>query len=332
MLGNNINGDVMKKLTILIILLYALLIVNSLTIKSIPTISENNINNKLDNDQKFIDILKEEMNKKYPSYAINEGINSSKSYELEETDLYVEMYSDFLQANLNVYIDCKELQDYNLGCKIDDNYQNKNIFNLDKNKKTIALTFDDGPSIYTDEIVNILGDNKANATFFVIGSKIDDSSVKSLQNLLKMGNEIGSHTYHHKILTRVKKNILDDEFYPVDEILKDKLRYQLKLVRPPYGIINNYIKNKYNYSYINWDIDTLDWQSRSAKKVYNKVIGQVNDGDIVLMHETYESSVKALELILPELYQEGFQVTTVSNLASLKGVNLTNNQVYHSFK
>ena len=332
MLGNNINGDVMKKTMMLVILLYALLIINSSPIKSIPTFKENNINSILDNNSKFNEILTRELNKKYPSYMISEGINSSKIYELEETDLYVEMYSDFLQANLNVYIDCKDLQEYNLGCKVDDNYQDKNIFSLDKNKKTIALTLDDGPSIYTDDVVNLLANNKANATFFVIGSKIDDTKIKSLQNLLKMGNEIGSHTYSHKILTRVKRSKLDDEFNRVDAMLKDKLNYQLKLVRPPYGIINNYIKNKYNYSYIGWDIDTLDWQSRSADKIYNKVIGHVKDGDIILMHETYISSVKALELILPELYQEGFQVTTVSQLASLRNIDLNNNEMYYYFK
>ena len=332
MLGNNSNGDVMKKTMMLVILLYALLIINSSLIKSIPTFKESSINNILDNNSKFNEILTKELNKKYPSYMISEGINSSKIYELEETDLYVEMYSDFLQANLNVYIDCKDLQEYNLGCKVDDNYQDKNIFSLDKNKKTIALTLDDGPSIYTDDVVNLLANNKANATFFVIGSKIDDTKIKSLQNLLKMGNEIGSHTYSHKILTRVKRSKLDDEFNRVDAMLKDKLNYQLKLVRPPYGIINNYIKNKYNYSYIGWDIDTLDWQSRSADKIYNKVIGHVKDGDIILMHETYISSVKALELILPELYQEGFQVTTVSQLASLRNIDLNNNEMYYYFK
>ena len=332
MLGNNSNGDVMKKTMMLVILLYALLIINSSLIKSIPTFKESSINNILDNNSKFNEILTRELNKKYPSYMISEGINSSKIYELEETDLYVEMYSDFLQANLNVYIDCKDLQEYNLGCKVDDNYQDKNIFSLDKNKKTIALTLDDGPSIYTDDVVNLLANNKANATFFVIGSKIDDTKIKSLQNLLKKGNEIGSHTYSHKILTRVKRSKLDDEFNRVDAMLKDKLNYQLKLVRPPYGIINNYIKNKYNYSYIGWDIDTLDWQSRSADKIYNKVIGHVKNGDIILMHETYLSSVKALELILPELYQEGFQVTTVSQLASLRNIDLNNNEMYYYFK
>lgn len=106
----------------------------------------------------------------------------------------------------------------------------------------------------------------------------------------------------------------------------------MKLVRPPYGIINNYIKEHYNYSYILWDIDTLDWSSRSAKRIYDKVIGHVKDGDIVLMHETYASSVKALENILPSLYQDGFQVTTVSNLAKLKGKTLEKNNVYHNIK
>lgn len=260
MIGNNSNGDFMKKIMILTIILYVLIIVNSFCNKVIPTFREVNINNS------------------------NSDISINK-------------------------LEC-----------------------LDRDKKTVALTFDDGPSSNTLTIVDLLTKNKANATFFILGSKIDDNNLKSLKYLLQNGNEIGSHTYSHKILTRVNKSRLDSEFNTVKDILKNKLNYDLKLVRPPYGILNNYIKNKYNYSYILWNIDTLDWQSRSAVKVYNKVINHISDGDIILMHETYISSVKALEKILPELTQEGFQVTTVSNLAELKGISLEDNQVYHSFK
>lgn len=163
-------------------------------------------------------------------------------------------------------------------------------------------------------------------------AKLDVNGLNDLKYTLKMGNEIGSHGYSHKILSRVKHNQLDDEFNRVDDIIKQNLNYDIKLVRPPYGIINDYIRNKYDYSYIIWDIDTLDWKVRSAKSVYNKVIGKVHDGDIILMHETYYSTYKALELILPELYQEGIQVTTISNLAKLKGINLQSKEIYYNFK
>lgn len=161
---------------------------------------------------------------------------------------------------------------------------------------------------------------------------MDDISVENLKYALKTGNEIGSHTYSHKILTQLKETNLPDEFNKVNNIIKNKLNYEIKLVRPPYGIINNQIKSQYNYSYIIWDIDTLDWKLRSANKIYNKVVGEVNDGDIVLMHETYYSTYKALERILPALYSSGFQVTTVSNLAKLKGIDLKPNTVYYNFK
>ena len=221
---------------------------------------------------------------------------------------------------------------YNLGCTIDNNYVNKNNFILDKDKKTVAITFDDGPSMNNKIIADILAKNKANATFFVLGNKMNKDNVESLKYLLKKGNELGSHSYNHKILTNLKKNFLNDDFILTKNKFKELLNYDLKLVRPPYGIINNNIISNYDYSYILWNVDTLDWSSRSVSSVYKKVIGKVHDGDIILMHETYWSSVNALDSILPSLYQDGFQVTTVSNLAKLKGKNLANNMVYYNFK
>lgn len=97
----------------------------------------DNINNLLDNSPEFIATLKMELSKKYPAFIVSESLNNYKSYQLDATDLYVEIYSNLLQSNINVYIDCKDLAMYNLGCKIDNNYINKNTFTLDKAKKQL---------------------------------------------------------------------------------------------------------------------------------------------------------------------------------------------------
>src|SRR5574344_2145196 len=175
----------------------------------------------LDNDPHFNNILEQEMLKKYPDFIVEDAIKTSKTYNVLDTDLYVEMYSNLLANYLGVYIDCKNLLNYNLGCQIDYNYQDKNIYTLDKNKKTVALTFDDGPGDYNREIVELLTKNKANATFFVLGNKINQDNKENLLYAIKMGNEIGSHTYSHKILTRLTKSSLDNEFNLSKEAIKN---------------------------------------------------------------------------------------------------------------
>jgi peptidoglycan/xylan/chitin deacetylase (PgdA/CDA1 family) len=297
----------------------------------IPTIAKDNIEDILNNSKYFKEVLKQELSKKYPNFIVDEVINQEKIYKLDSTDLEVTIYSHLLNDYIKVAIDCNYLLGLNIACISDGNKKDNN-FSLDPTKPTVALTFDDGPSKYTREVGDILNENKANATFFILANKITESNSLDLKYLLKMGNEIGTHTYSHKILTRLAKSKIDSEINGSKDIINKYLNYDVKLLRPPYGITNTYIKNNFNLSIILWDIDTLDWQSRSAKKVYQKIINHVQDGDIILMHETYASSVEALKMILPVLYQKGYQVTSVSNLAKLKNISLESNKIYHNFK
>ncbi|HJF40970.1 MAG TPA: polysaccharide deacetylase, partial [[Clostridium] spiroforme] len=87
-----------------------------------------------------------------------------------------------------------------------------------------------------------------------------------------------------------------------------------KVLRPTYGSVNDTIRKNTNLDIVLWNVDTLDWKIKDPKQIANRVIGKVEDGDIVLMHDTHKRTVEALKIILPELKKEGFQFVTVSEL------------------
>jgi peptidoglycan/xylan/chitin deacetylase (PgdA/CDA1 family) len=112
------------------------------------------------------------------------------------------------------------------------------------------------------------------------------------------------------------------------------LGHKTKLFRPPYGNANATVRSTIEYPLINWNVDTLDWKSRNADKVVAHIRSfQSCDGKIILMHSIYNSTVKATEIIVPELIAKGYQLVTVSELAYYKGFEtLSNGVIYREFK
>ena len=146
------------------------------------------------------------------------------------------------------------------------------------------------------------------------------------------GMEIGSHTYSHTNLKKLKANKLDEEVYKTNEVYNSITGENLKLLRPPYGSMNDKIKDSYPYSFILWSVDTLDWKYKDSDYLYDYVINNVSDGDIVLMHDIHQTTKIGVEKILPELYVRGYRVVSVSELARIKGIELTPNTKYRSLK
>ena len=85
-------------------------------------------------------------------------------------------------------------------------------------------------------------------------------------------------------------------------------------------------------SYILWSVDTLDWKYRSKDYIVNTVLNNISDGDIILFHDTYKSSIDAVEELLPLLYKKGYQIVSVSELAKLKNKDISLHQSYRNFK
>lgn len=204
-----------------------------------------------------------------------------------------------------------------------------------KEKKTlkyVALTFDDGPSSFTEEIIDLLQKYNYNATFFVLGNKLNLNYKDVLKKSIKNGNEIGAHGYSHRSFTKMRQATMEEEITKTKKYIKNLTGYESTLVRPPYGNITKTIKNYNLGPYILWNNDTLDWKLRDANKISSRLINSIEDKSIILMHDTYLTTFKALEIILPYLKENNYVVTTVSKIYELNGITLENNKSYRYIK
>ncbi len=198
--------------------------------------------------------------------------------------------------------------------------------------KYVALTFDDGPSSFTEEIIDLLQKYNYNATFFVLGNKLNLNYKDVLKKSIKNGNEIGVHGYSHRSFTKMRQATMEEEITKTKKYIKNLTGYESTLVRPPYGNITKTIKNYNLGPYILWNNDTLDWKLRDANKISSRLINSVEDKSIILMHDTYLTTFKALEIILPYLKENNYVVTTVSKIYELNGITLENNKSYRYIK
>lgn len=196
-----------------------------------------------------------------------------------------------------------------------DQVLNEPVKKIDPNQPMIALTFDDGPTKrHTPLILDALKEHNASATFFVLGSKAE-SEPELLQRMVIEGNEIGNHTFSHKQLTTLSKEKIEDEITHTQEsIFKVTNRYP-EIIRPPYGSRNDTVfQCAMDKKIVTWTIDTEDWRSKNAESVVKKVLDQVEDGSIILMHDMYATTAEAAVILIPELQERGYQLVTVSEL------------------
>lgn len=201
---------------------------------------------------------------------------------------------------------------------------------IDKNKKMVALTYDDGPSIYTPRVLKTLKENNAVATFFVVGNRVPTYS-DTVKKAHDMGCEIGNHTYEHKCLTRMSETEVRRQISRTNKNVKKVTGQTPVIMRPTGGATNANVKQWVGMPSIIWSIDTLDWKTRNADSTRRAVLNRVKDGDIVLMHDLYSATATASETIIPELVRRGYQLVTVSELAECRG-GMKETGAYYSFR
>jgi len=200
-----------------------------------------------------------------------------------------------------------------------------------KRTKAVALTFDDGPSKYTSQILDCLETHGAKATFFVVGGSVPKFS-KTLLRAHNLGMEIGNHTMSHANLKEISQSSVSSEIVGTSNNIEKVTGKCPTLVRPPYGSYNSSVMKTANMPFILWSIDTLDWKTRSTSKTVSAVLSNVKDGDIILMHDLYQSTADATDIIVPRLIEMGFDILTVSELAERKGKSLVSGKAYSSIK
>ena len=295
------------------------------------------LKNKSEDD--FDEIELKLLNEKYPKFIV-EGIKNSKTKRdvfIKDNSLVV-IYSN-VETNpacfdkLSLIINFNEINNLlNFSHDLDEEYKNESGYDYDPTKKYIAFTFDDGPNRNnTNDIVNYLNDNKMKATFFMVGNLMANNP-DIVKNVYDNNMEIGSHSWQHNNLRRQKIATIAEEMIKTDETYKNITGETITLMRPPYGAINNEVRDTFDYVYITWNVDTLDWKYKDPDRLYDYVTNNVNDGDIVLMHDLQDTTKVGIERILPELYVRGYRIVTVSELAKIKEKTLETKTIYRSMK
>ena len=190
-----------------------------------------------------------------------------------------------------------------------------------KKKKAVALTYDDGPSKFTNRILDCLERYGAKATFFVVGNSVY-AYPDALLRAHTLGMEIGNHTMTHPRLTSISSSEVLSQINKNANVVEKVTGTRPTLVRPPYGSYTQGVINTAGTPFILWSIDTLDWKTRNAQKTVDAVLSKVADGDIILMHDLYLPTAQATEIIVPRLIDMGFDIVSVSELAERKGITL----------
>lgn len=178
----------------------------------------------------------------------------------------------------------------------------------------VAITFDDGPQYKTTmQLLDGLKEREVVATFFLVGYKIEERKDVVIR-MQEDGHLIGNHTYSHISLDSVKLEKAIEEIDKTNKIIADITGVYPTYIRPPYGKWSGKIEEKISMTPVLWTVDPCDWNTTNVNKVVECVVKNTKNGDIILMHDIYESSVAAALEIVDRLKAQGYVFVTVDQL------------------
>lgn len=199
-------------------------------------------------------------------------------------------------------------------------------------EKIIALTFDDGPyTPVTTRILDALKPYDAHATFFVVGNRVNPYS-ESIIRAVNQNCEIANHTWNHTTLTRISGDAVAQQMNDCDNAVFNLAGVHTRVMRPVGGSYSGTVSANVGRPMIIWSVDTNDWKYRNAQHVIDEILNNARDGDIILMHDLYETTAEAVEYVVPKLIEKGFTLVTISELAEYKGIDLQAGEAYFSLR
>jgi len=195
----------------------------------------------------------------------------------------------------------------------------------EQNKRLVALTFDDGPSTYTTQVLDTLDKYNVKATFFMIGANVEKYP-DIARRIAADGHVIGNHTFTHPLLAPIETpELLHQEVNKTSTAIQRATGVWPQYFRPPHGWRSPWmmqtLKNE-NYTVVMWTVSPDDWQHISAETIEEKVVSKTHGGTIILLHDGLElkadaersQTVKALPSIIASLRARGYTFVTVPEL------------------
>lgn len=183
-----------------------------------------------------------------------------------------------------------------------------------KEKKKVALTFDDGPdSEYTPMLLDGLAERGVKATFFVIGKQAQEQP-QIMERIVKEGHLLGNHTYNHVDIRHMTDTAAKEEIKKANEVIVKYTGEEPCFLRPPFGNGTKKLEKEVEMIQVLWTIDTMDWACQNEEKICSTVYREIEDNSIILMHDEYPTSVRAALRIVDKLQKEGYEFVTVDQV------------------
>ena len=199
-------------------------------------------------------------------------------------------------------------------------------YEIDPTKPVIALTFDDGPNTTTtNEVLDLLEKYQVRASFFLIGNNINDESAKAVKRAYDLGCEINNHSKTHSYMDKMSAEDIIEEVSFVSDKVKEITGEPTTFFRPPYIAVNDTMYENIDMPFIA-GVGCNDWEdSVDAELRVKRIQRQLRDGVIILLHDAKGNSmtVEALDTLIPDMLEKGYQFATVSELFEAKGISIS---------
>lgn len=196
------------------------------------------------------------------------------------------------------------------------------IFNsVHTTRKVVALTFDDGPhGTLTPKLLDLLQREGIHATFFVLGS-CASVHPELLQRMAAEGHEVANHSWDHPRLTSLSPEKFKHQVQDTMDVIEKNTGRRATLMRPPYGLYNERIKNELTESYgldiILWSVDPNDWKRPGSDVVARRLVNGAHPGAILLSHDIHPGTIAAMPQVIAQLKDKGYSFATVSELLAM---------------
>lgn len=191
------------------------------------------------------------------------------------------------------------------------------IYSVETEKKQVAVTFDAAWSAEdTDELISILNNHGAKATFYMVGDWVTQNP-EAVLKLYNAGHEMGNHSDSHPSYSNISREEIRKQLNDCNEKIEEVTGEKPKTARAPSGDYDNKsieVTESFGMKMIQWDVDSLDWKLLSVDEMYDRVIEKTQNGSIILFHNGVENTPEALDKILTKLKADGYEFVTVSEL------------------
>lgn len=184
--------------------------------------------------------------------------------------------------------------------------------------KQVAITFDDGPAVYTLTLLDWLKENDIKVTFFLVCSRVPTYKEQA-QRIAAEGHELGYHAYNHQNCLNLSSAQITADFQRSSQMLMDLTGRTFTVWRAPGGSINQRVLDAVQLPHIMWSLDTRDWESRNADAVYRSMINNSGDGKIILLHDIHKTSVEGAIRAMQTMMEGDYEFLTVTELLSRDG-------------